>query len=64
MAIRTINAEYTLIVSSSAQLTGAVEYANVIFVVGKTPFNQFPGDDTKLSDDEALVLEIWVMSCT
>ena len=52
----------------SAQLVGggAVEYTNCIFVEGKDPHhNKCPGDNTKQSDGEDLVmLELWVMQST
>ena len=44
----------------SAQLAGAVEYADCISAEGQDPHsNEYHGYDTKPSDGEAPVLEIW-----
>ena len=40
----------------------AIEYANCISTEGLDPANEYSGYDTKLSDSETPVLELWGMS--
>ena len=48
-----------------AQSGGAVEFTDCIFTEGYDSLNEFPGYDTKQSDDEAPVMqELWEMQGT
>ena len=42
-----------------AQLTGAVQYTNCISAERYDTPNEYPGYDTKRSDSESPVLELW-----
>ena len=43
-------------------MAGAVKYTDRFFAEGLDPLNECPGYDTKLSDDEVLVMrELWGM---
>ena len=45
-------------------LAGAIEYANCISKEGGTSSKECSGYDTKTSDSEVLVLELWEMCNT
>ena len=49
---------------SKAEWAGVVEYTDYTSAEGENPPNESPGYDTKQSDGEAPVLELWEMRRT